>query len=249
MKDFIKHYLVWAAACIVTILISSCDKVSEGLQPSVDLENGLVYYFPFSGNSTDQVSMASYNTHGAEFETDRFNAPKSALCMTENYMDLNAGFGEDDAGTLSFWINLRDVNSFHPLFIKNYTSFVPGEYSFSISVSGLSARCTEKWGTDDGDPVFAPATIKANKWYHVLLRWSDEDGKMDIFLDNNKLVSDDYAKGIYESLGTEYITMGLYYQYPGGHEDPIPNYFRGKMDEIRRYDRWLNDDEVAALYE
>lgn len=248
MKDFIKHYLVRAAACIMAVLIGSCDKVSEGLQPSVDLENGLVYYFPFSGNSIDQVSKASYNTHGGKFETDRFNAPKSALCMEENYMDLNAGFGEDDAGTLSFWINLRDVNSYHPLFIKNDNSFVPGEYSFSISASGLSARCQKKWETDGG-PVFAPAIIKANEWYHVLLRWSDADGKMEIFLNNNKLISNNYVKEIYEPLETEYTLMGLYYRYPGSHEDPIPIYFRGKMDEIRRYDRWLNDDEVAALYE
>lgn len=249
MKNTASYRSRCASVLMALMFLVACDKKLQNMEPVIDLDSGLVYDFPFSENSIDQVSMVNFDTHGAKFQVDRFDKPASALCMTNNYMDLNAGFGEDKTGTLSFWINLRDVASFHPLFYKDYKSFVPGEYMFTVYAGGLSIYCAEKWESEEYEPVNVSTTIEANKWYHVLVRWSDTAGSMELFLNNRKLLSHDYVAGTYISNGVEYVTMGLAYRDPGSHQDPIPSYFRGTMDDIKRYNRWLNNEEVAALYE
>lgn len=65
MKSY--RYFVWLLNVLfVTLLINSCEKGNGDMDPVVDLDSGLVYYFPFSGNSIDQVSNETYDIKEAK---------------------------------------------------------------------------------------------------------------------------------------------------------------------------------------
>lgn len=251
---------------IFSLILVSCDKeqvqTKETVKDEATADESLIYYFPFSGNSIDQVSKKEYDTHGAKFASDRKIKANSALCLEDNWMDLAAGLG-DEEGTLSFWINVSNLSNptdpdaqFYdrfPIFEKQYFStFVPGEYTISLTEGGrIYTECRNKWFKGEGEiGISTPEIIQVNKWYHVVLRWNDLMRKVEIFVNNKKMISYDYDGdgSEYEDTDEPHTFMGKFLYYPGSHSDSILKYYEGRIDEIRRYSKWISDSEIADLY-
>jgi len=261
MKIFNFYYLLLGVMCLA--FLSSCDKTQ--MEPSAlgeselsnisakEIDNGLVYYFPFTGNSIDQVSNNAYDTHGAVFEDDRFGNKQSALCMTANYMNIDGGLG-DPEGTLSFWINVRDFDGYdigHGYLFGRYIGSIPvGTFKLGIHEEGyIWTFANYRWGADSIPLQTKPSLIKMKKWYHVLVRWSDTQEKIEIFLNNKKVLNANYIEGWEHTTPSEdeVARMGLESTYSGGHtwDD---KYYHGRIDEIRRYNRWIDNNEVTILF-
>ncbi|WP_134090053.1 LamG-like jellyroll fold domain-containing protein [Olivibacter sp. XZL3] len=250
-SSFMLSFILWG------LLLSSCDR-SESITPNINLDQGLVYYFPFSGNSVDQVSQTSFDTHGASFENDRHGNPQSALCLTNNYMELNAGFS-DAVGSLSFWVKVRDFEETGMLFNNTYQYINFGEYQLAIAPTGeIVTWCSYKWGyarDDEGyldySALRTKPVIQPNEWYHVVVRWSDENEQIEIFVNNKKILTESYIPDWRPWDGDDdynVTAMGMAWRNPGSHEDIILWHFHGQFDEIRRYNRWIVDEEIAELY-
>ncbi|MGK9117734.1 LamG domain-containing protein [Olivibacter jilunii] len=255
MKNFTYSTFV---AFVALSLISSCGKIDVAI-PVNDIEAGLVYYFPFSGNSIDEVSQQSFDTHGASFENDRLGNPNSSLSLTQNYMNINAGFS-DSAGTLSFWVNVRDFDETGMLFNNTDPYLSAGEYQLALTPAGeITTWCDYKWGfgeNSDGDIDFLPLKtapiITTGNWYHLVIRWSNVKEQIEIYVNNQKQLTAPYVPNWQTSSnsGKFYVTtLGLTWINPGSHQELIPRYFHGKLDEIRRYNRWINDSEIGELYQ
>lgn len=237
-------------------LLASCNKDTV-LNPadSINLEEGLKMYFPFAGNSVEKVSGIYYDTHGASYVNDRFNKPKSALCLTKNYMNINAGM-TDSIGTLSFWLNVPDIH-----FWQGAPLFVGGEHLLRVHQYGLGVHEGKvslisfllRWGVlNDGrfEPLMTASVLKSNKWHHIVVRWSDTDELVEIFIDNKRELSSQYLPGwrlTEEDEGGPAQYMGAVWTY-GSHEGNYLSYFKGQVDEIRHYTRRISDEEIEALY-
>lgn len=246
MKSY--RYFVWLLNVLfVALLINSCDKGNGDMDPVVDLDSGLVYYFPFSGNSIDQVSNETYDIKEATFGADRFNVPNKALKMVNNGlygqgMDIGAGLGEAE-GSLSFWINLDDLEKLHPLFIKAYFhNFSAREYNMFIN---SDSTMTLYWTNEDIWPT-TPKVIKCQQWQHIVVRWSKNKSVLEVLVDGNVVLTNNYQSDRILDPQEPPQKMGYSYNYEGSHTGSS-NYFRGRIDEIRRYNRWLRDAEVDAL--
>ncbi|MFC6103572.1 LamG-like jellyroll fold domain-containing protein [Olivibacter domesticus] len=231
------------------VLISGCDKGHDDLKPVTNLDSGLVYYFPFDGNSIDQVSQETYDVKGATFDADRFNNPDGALriadtTLYEQGVNVGSGLGEKE-GSLSFWINLYELNKLHPLFLKGYF------HNFSARTNNLfvttDSALTVYWADTEGDvTVKTQKVIKPNKWQHILLRWAKSRSLLEVFVNGKKVLSNDYQSDLILDPSEPPENMCYSYNYEGSHTGS-PNHFRGRIDEVRRYSRWLNDAEVDEL--
>lgn len=231
------------------VLMSGCEKGHNDLKPVTNLDSGLVYYFPFNGNSIDQVSQETYDIKAATFDADRFKQPARALRMSdttlsEQGMSIGSGLGEE-AGSLSFWINLEELNKFHPLFIKAYF------HNFSARTSNLyvttDGALVVYWTDNVEDfTVNTPNVIKPRKWQHILLRWAKSNSSLEVFVNGKKVLTNDYQNDLILDPLEPPEKMGYSYNYEGSHTGSS-NYFRGRIDEIRRYNRWLNNAEVDKL--
>lgn len=242
---------------LFTGLMVSCDKQAS-LEPidTVNLEEGLKMYFPFAGNSVDKVSGIHYDTHGASYVNDRFNKPKSALCLTKNYMNINAGM-TDSIGTLSFWLNVPDIH-----FWQEAPLFVGGEHILGVHQYGVGVREGKvslisfalRWGVlNDGnfEPLMTASVLKSNKWHHIVVRWSDTDELVEIFVDSKKELSAGYLPGWHlaeDEEGRPSQYMGAVWNYGGHDVGEYLSYFKGQVDEIRHYTRRISDKEIEALY-
>lgn len=222
---------------LFTILITSFISVAQ--IPT----NGLIGSWPFSGNSID-VSGNNFNgvVNGATLTTDRFGQSNSAYefngstnIQIDNFTDTSQTF------TINLWFDA-------------YTDGDPGTWELlhrSDSISRFNAAWNMSWGrqnvsnylhsilyTTTGDIVnLSDSNMALNSWYMATMT---NDGAMKKIYVNGVLI--DSAA----TLGTtiDYSNKTL---LSIGFDSEI-NWFTGKIDDIRIYNRALDSNEVTALF-
>ena len=80
-------------------------------------------------------------------------------------------------------------------------------------------------------------------WMHLMLTYSPEAGKVDIYFDfeNVKSISFDTAKSAFSGTGTLRIGDAI--------SEETTHAFGGVIDEFMQFDGYFTDDDVAALAE
>ncbi|MDX3912801.1 MULTISPECIES: LamG-like jellyroll fold domain-containing protein [Olivibacter] len=99
----------------------------------------------------------------------------------------------------------------------------------------------------EGDVRIAtPKVIACRQWQHILVRWSKSKSTLEVLVDGNTVLTNNYQSNrTFDPLEPP-ETMGYSNNYEGSHENS-QNYFRGRIDDIRRYNRWLREAEVDTL--
>lgn len=235
-----------AAAIVGVVLLSAgCDKKLEDDKPNFD--NNLIHYFPFSGNGVDEVTGQEFDLHGVTFMAD-LKGKKASSAHFDGYndwMELTAGLKEKE-GTISFWIYPCMCKENNPIFVKKAPesdSFF-GEYYVGFNEEGkVEAVCRGKWNVETG------IVIEANKWRHVVVRWDDDSGVVDIFVNGKKILSQEYSvdpSALPDDATPAYLGKILHQPEAGGDIETI--YYKGRLDEARLYNVWLPYDAVKRLY-
>lgn len=222
----------------------------------VNLNSGLVANFPLNGSAAD----ASGNGHngsiqgGAAFTTDRFGNANSALSFDgiDDYVQVadNGAFATG-AFSLSFWFT-TDRNSQNQVPVgkrdigpSNNSEFglnlLPASSGSNLNTFLVSDNkpCSAVGGLNDYYNFTAPlANYCTNRWYHVVVTFSN--GTERIYLDG-QLKNTGTAPFTGKSNCLNDLRFGMWWSGD-------PNWFRGKLDDIRWYNRELSAAEVFALY-
>ncbi len=196
--------------------------------------NGLVAYYPFSGNPNDQSGNGYISADsGATLTTDRFGNLNSAY---------NFNYGT--------WIDLGDI--LNSVFESN---------TFSISIwykpdktqnGGLIYKWNNVYANTGNAFWYTPQSYTSNskrittfpdlivgQWTHDVVVL--DNGKLTLYR-NGQLVVQDSGQNCVNSIG---YTL----QVGGDLNGSEPQYqFYGKIDDIRIYNRTLSAAEVLALY-
>ncbi len=209
------------------------------------LTNGLVAYYPFSGNANDTSGNGNNGTvQGATLTTDRFgNANQAYLFSGTSYVTASLSstrFGTNF--TASVWFNADDINNSWPTLLEEVgnTAFVMGiaGQTSGGSIGNLYAFATHAQPNKDWEllPLFQPSL---NKYYqavvvragtNVMMYWNGTLGA------TNQVVNPTVEPG-----NTFYIGCS-------GDNLSSDYVFHGVIDDIRIYNRALSSNEVAQLY-
>jgi hypothetical protein len=221
---------------------------------SQTINNGLIVYFPFNGNANDESGNGNNgNVNGATLISDRHGNANNAYSFdgVNDYIQIpyyRNLLPNNDAKTYSFWFKFKPTTS-SELFIQNGNAdYSNGEFRISINSSGLiRTHLHSYWGYGGGSKADYMASnvpdFNANI-YHFLS-----------IIVNNKIVKY-YVDGVlvasrnwtlsYKPYDSNYkIEIGRYYNsYAGGYS----GYFNGQLDDLRIYNRELNESEIISLY-
>jgi len=220
-------------------------------------KNGLVAYYPFSGNLIDS-SGNGYNAiqdgvySFALKTTDRFGNANKAYQFKTVYNKktgatgskifcpiYNIGGVNPDA-TFSIWAQVTSDNvskSSHSLLRRtagsNYTTTT--YTAFGIEFAGnYTCYVGPQWfRPGDVSSYFQDATPQSN-WHHIVYTIDSANGKESLYLDGrlDNTSSLSFPKSI------------------GSSSDPIylGYFFDGKLDDVAIYNRVLDSTEIQALY-
>lgn len=233
-------------------MLCSINYSQQSTSKLVDLQQGMITYYPFNGNANDESGNRLHGTvFGATLTSDRFGNQNSAysfngisnnIIIDSNF--FNIGWTEY---SISCWINsiiISNPNSNvgnqciintipHNGFAISFNWGGTNKYSvYENSVPGVRT-----W--DILDNARSSTQISINTWNHIVLVKDSNNYKF-------------YINGILDTIFSGSISPSNYFcKIVFGDIDPSieKEYFMGKLDDYRIYNRALNNAEIAALYD
>ena len=219
---------------------------------TIDLKNGLVAFYPFSGNAGDSSGNGNHGTiNGATLTTDRFSNINKSFSFNgvSHWIAVkdNSVLNPASSISISLWISSNSVHN---------NSGIIGKWN---NFNGVSANGQEQYVMYAGPNTqgirfytvtnLSSAVVDENKgikyndgaWHNYTSTW---DGTtMKLFRDG--LVIDSVTqKGTLKSFN-QGLEIG---RYSGGSGTGTNvNYFNGKIDDVRIYNRSLNQSEITYL--
>ena len=224
--------------------------VTWGSYNSID--SMLVAYYPFNGNANDESGNGHDGTiYGAVLADDHYGNPNSAYFFDgiDDYIDIgnNSSLKPQLPISYSLWVNYVTVGEPLPIFANNYDD---SDNYFGAWVVITNANYIQI-GYGDGGPIGPTSRRVRNTssvttpgvWYHFvgIIRGPLD---MDIYLNgiNNA--------GVYTGGGGPILynnNPANFGRLDSDNSGPA-HFFNGRIDELRIYNRELNESEVQALF-
>ena len=221
---------------------------------SLNLNLGLVAYYPFNGNANDSSSSNLNGViTGATLTNDRFGNPNKAFKFTGNSINDNTVVVKDefikvsnfnknfsDKISISLWANVDSTNygTFLHRRVDNNIDFAISSYAGSNGTS--PDPNTISWNIGNNRTNVGKTVIPYKTWHNYIYVY---DGtSMKTYLDGI-LETQTAATGLISNNSSD-LFIGKYI-YNGGKTHHF--YYNGSMDDVRIYNRVLNSNEINAL--
>ena len=241
---------------LITAIFGLLTTTTIAQVPNYVPTNGLLAWYPFTGNSNDVSGNANNGTNnGATLTTDRFGNANSAYSFngTSNYIDVNdvASLRLNNTDyTISFWTY---INAFST---GGGTAFIYKRSNGSQNGWGIGAD----QGTQDKlmllasestDPRgYSTSTLALSGWHNVTIVYTLTSQELKFYIDG---VLDNTTTGVDNN-----------YNPIGGMPSPNANctsvmrfgqdtknnsyWLDGKLDDIGLWNRALTQQEITDLY-
>lgn len=223
----------------VFYLIMSCTSSRK------DINFGLVAHYPFDGNASD---LSGGNNHlkvdGAVLTTDLFGNENNAYSLngltSSLFAEVNNIPAMDSAKTISWWyvsdaLPQYDIESGAENMLVLVDSTTGIGIQFGFRAPGYKTRGFDTWQWGGG--TFMDMDHPEIKlWHHCLYTYNGTTHSF--YIDGEKIASSMVKP---KSGIPNQLMLG---NYPGGNQ-----FFKGKLDDIRIYNRALIPLEVNTLYQ
>jgi gliding motility-associated-like protein len=222
----------------------------------VNLTQGLVAYYPFNGNANDASGNGNNGVlqNGVTFVPDRNNNPNSAV----HFDGINDFIQVANNGSLSPRSGFSFVVQFKTETLTTIQTLLARRKTTDQTQAQFQTFIN--WSVQPGfgyghdytnnaacNTAIIQYNVYANTGINTIIQdqWHCVVGTFDgvfqrIFLDGILKATVPTPLPLIDSCENVPMTMGKY-------TDPDPQWFKGTMDEVRIYNRALNQSEVSAL--
>jgi gliding motility-associated-like protein len=221
----------------------------------VNLNSGLLAYYPFNGNANDASGNGNNATfNNATLTNDRLGNPNSAYVFNgiDNFIQVPNSSSLNTTNQISICAWMK-VSGFYPgpchgnnIVMKGDGDYLPGNYMirFDDSFFTNNQNCSittadvnhESFFGLGSTPYSTTPFIKPDQWYSVVYTCDGSTAKIYV---NCQLVGSGPVNGISFSNSYDLFLGKL-------NSAQYPYWFNGVMDEVRIYNRPINADEVNA---
>ena len=213
----------------------------------VNLDSGLVAYYPFNGNANDESGNGNDGTvFGATLTTDRFNQQNEAYSFNQNYIQVrDSSILRSKALSISVWIAPSSTLSTQMVIGKINRQNASGEqYALVLDPPDGKIRFALKQNSSCNpnigwQQVSTDSSVEIVEWTHIVGTFEDSIHK--IYHNGTLVLETSLSQPGIDSCSGGDIQIGAWWQ--GGFQ-----YFEGKIDEIRIYKRAITSEEVASLF-
>jgi hypothetical protein len=242
MKVYISIFLI----SLITVCSCRKDNRDSQLAEPVSLKNGLIAFYPFSGNANDLSGNKNHGLKNQVIESpDRLGNSNSSYLFNgiDSYIEMpklsNIDIGANTF-SISLWINVLPLNT-----IWSSKFLAKGRNSFVISTfDNGSSRLpnSEKnygigWDTYGKNYGIYPDILPLNGWNHIVCVRTFSG--YDYYVNNKKYSLPFNNHNISKSDLNFPLILG---------KDNIQGViFNGYLDDIRIYNRALTQEEITYL--
>jgi hypothetical protein len=220
---------------VETFMLSQIDSIT--FTTSI-INDGLVAYYPFNGNANDESENdRDLSNFGASLSSDRFGNSNSAYFFngTSSYLQANNYPSLLTEFSYSAWISITDPGTID----KNNNFGCYGIESPGVSVwdFAYNKNTSLLWIFDRTNSEFSTNLNLDLQWVHIIVIYNNTTRNLYI---NGNLINT-------ENIYTPISSLPSYNFRIGTHINGAQK-FQGAIDDIRIYNRALNESEIDALY-
>lgn len=212
-------------------------------QAVASVDFGLIAHFPLDGNARD---VGEANREGVEHGVVSYARGKADQALVLNgeggYVISPGHLNSYPELTISFWMNPAEDRDMMPYSAAcgddgdggvGFSYSVDGEISFSV---GKSINCFSHFGASRvSQKLDGP-----DRWYHVVGVYKARES-LTLYVNGEKV--DEETSGVSQVYLSNYQFIGTDLRAPG-----IDNNWYGDLDEVRVYNRALDETEIEELY-
>jgi hypothetical protein len=222
---------------LLAVAIMSFTTITIGQTvPSYVPTPGLIGWWPFNGNATDESSNTNDGAvNGAILINDRFGNNNAAYSFngSNSYISMltmnNIPMG-NSARTLSVWMNPSSISNLWTLTAIGYGS--PSTNNAFMFGLGNNIISVQGWVSDYSSPL----TYTVGQWMHAVCTYDGTNIK--IYVDGALIGSG--TNTLWNTTGTEF--------YFGARPSQGNSFFPGQLDDIGIWNRALTPQEITDLY-
>lgn len=202
-----------------------------------DNASGLVGYYPFNNNAYDESQNNNHGTiDGVILTQDRLNNDNSAYyfdgvddyieILDDDSLDLTSDF------TISFWCYVEEVKSYGIILNKHIDKETDaGTWWIGLQGNALYFHATPQFHGGLSNPHIE---VDVGKWIHIVFTYHKSTNTWSFYKDGTLMDSGTIE---FEIQNTPYnLLIGGHYNESATGLKP-DNQFKGKLDEIRIYNR------------
>jgi hypothetical protein len=220
----------------------------NGQNGKVNLDSGLVACYPFNGNANDESGNGNNGTlNGVTLSSDRFGNPNSTYYFngTNNYITLPNTIKLVNSFSICFWIQTS---------ASNQSSWPWGTFLIDRDACGYSADWSVCMGNGNkiqfntgsasyvDYTLISAAIINDNTWKFIVII-------ADATLKSKRIIINTLLDNSVNFNLSPFTNNNLpIYVGASGCETTTHTYFKGKIDDIRFYNRVINTNEIQAIY-
>ncbi|MBS1607583.1 MAG: gliding motility-associated C-terminal domain-containing protein [Bacteroidetes bacterium] len=233
----------------IFLLVFFC-KQSES---QVNLNAGLLAYYPFNGNANDASGngLNGIVTNGPQLTTDKYGMTNNAYHfdgIDDVILVHDNGKLSTPTYTLAYYFSTESSTHQVCLGKINYIDGNGATYNSGLNTNGGSntwfniavtnSPCFQQIPGTDFSPHIGTTAILLNEWHCIVNTF--ENGNEKIYLDGQLISNETLPFTIGKYCANTDFLIGSWWV---GDLRP----FKGKLDEVRFYNRVINDQEIAAL--
>jgi hypothetical protein len=214
------------------------------LPANAALTDDLQLYVPFDGNADDMSGNGNNGiVYGAVLTEDRNGNPNSAYQF--NGVDSYIDFGTSDLGltgsseiTFCAWVKPDQPTTYYSQVLSSEQFYRPYMIRTRGLGSAVTAQCMIRT-VDGADYIDADiGGIIVGNWYHILCKYDGFNASIYV---NGELQNSISMSGSLVAF-SQHILVGA------NPTSPPKNFFHGTIDDIRIWNRTLNEDEIIEVY-
>jgi hypothetical protein len=206
------------------------------------ISNGLIAFYPFNGNANDESGNGNTGIiYGTTLTKDRKGNLNSAYYFDGSYIRIpnNNKINNSPRYTISVWVYVERFKGSDAEGGYIISKGLYPNYNYDIAAGNLQNTNSLNTSTTYNDNFVgyqSANTFKTNTWY--LMTVTNDGSNLKTFI--NGVLNDYMSVGISQTNNND-IYIG---RYEGSN---LWNY-KGKLDDIRIYNRALNTTEISELY-
>jgi Concanavalin A-like lectin/glucanases superfamily len=263
MKYKIGYAAAVVSAVIFSLSLSSCAKKLAEVDPTTptdSLKVGLIAYYPFNNNANDESGNGNNGTAtNVTSATDRNGNTNAAAQFdgTSSYVTVNDNTGlrlNATDFTINYWVNLDQYSSLSGSAILSKNNG-PHQNGWNCSVTGTGnvdpGTGNGNYGhafynvSGGGDPyAIGNAVMATAHWNMVTVVYTLSQHKIAFYVNG---VLDNIASDIPTPNGETNVKLLIGKNSLNDGVTPL-YYLKGKLDDIRIYDRALSTNLINKLY-
>lgn len=236
-----KYTLILLTISLFCLSYRSVAQNCNYCSPSYPLNSGLLACYPFSGSISD---FSGNNLNGSSssslFTTDRFGIANRALLINDstNYVNITYNSLKVNQFTYSVWVNVQNLPSATISIISLGNNIMDQAILLGPGIGfGLASYNSD--GTYSSS-VTSGSSPTVNTWYHVVMVRNTTT--VSLYVNGNFTASTSIAGKIPGYGSSNYAA------YIGRRTGSVPQYFKGKIDDVRMFNRALTQSEITQLY-